>query len=666
MKSEYLNERQLSGLRKVGNVLVPGDGDLPEFSESNSVREADRVLRHMNPDDRSDFLTLMSVFSFLPAFVISLFLRLTQWKEYFPGALGRVFRMIDLGITGVVYTLYYSDFTEDERIFQTIGWDAKMGTTEGSLGPEQARSTEAAQRAEANRPESLSFTAFDKPRATPAGESQVEAVFDTVRHAQGSLRKTSMSDRTELLDRLKKVILAEREWIIDEILYATGKSRSDALVSEIFPVLDHLHYLANNADETLTDEEITTPIALMGKNSKIYYEPLGTVLVISPWNYPFYQAIVPATSAFVAGNTVVYKPSEHTPMEGVVEELLEKAGFDEDWIQVVYGDGQTGASMIDQHPDKIFFTGSQSTGKKIMEQASDHLIPVELELGGKDPMIVFDDANIERSTAGAVWGGLTCAGQACTSVEKLYVQEDIYDDFKQLLLKRARNVKQDVSDDEDCDIGRMTTACQVETVREHVSDAADKGATVLTGEEWDGKSPLIPPIIVEDVTDEMLIANEETFGPVIPLYSFETEDEVIARANDTQYGLSASVWSDNQERADRVARAIKTGNVSINNVMITEGNPALPFGGTKTSGFGRYKGEFGLRSFCNVKSVMSESNSGSIEANWFPYDDTKYDLFTKMMVTLFTDGLWNFIKFVYYGLRLENYAESASRDGEEQ
>ncbi len=493
--------------------------------------------------------------------------------------------------------------------------------------------------------------------------SEVVTNFQNAKNAEYEIGNLSVKERIQKLKNLKKIVLDRKEWIIGKIQDDTGKSRSDALVSEIFGVLDHLVYMEKNASKILADKKVHTPIALMGKKSKIYFEPLGTVLIISPWNYPFYQAIVPITAAFVAGNAVVYKPSEHTPLTGVVEELLEQAGFGNHWVEIVYGDGKTGAELIDQKPDKIMFTGSEKTGKKIMQQASIYLVPVELELGGKDPMIVFEDANINRAAAGAVWGGLTNLGQSCTSVERIYVQENIYDAFRTELVTLAKRIKQETDKDGDADVGAMTTGFQVETIKKHLEDAKVRGADILTGGDWDGNSKLIPPIVLDNIKSDMKVISEESFGPFLPLVPFKTEEEVIGLANDSEFGLSASVWSKDLKRAARVTRALKTGNVSINNVMLTEGNPALPFGGIKNSGFGRFKGEIGLHSFCNVKSVLIDKNSSKIESNWYPYTKEKYGLFSKMTEALFS-GAW--IKFALTGLKLESYSNKAGKKGREK
>ena len=491
-------------------------------------------------------------------------------------------------------------------------------------------------------------------RLTPA------EVFEKARSCIKEISTTGISERLILIRNLKKIILNRREWIIDQIQSDTAKSRSDALVSEIFGVLDHLSFLEKNANKMLQDERVSTPMALMGKKSRIYFEPLGIILIISPWNYPFYQAIVPITAAFVAGNAVIYKPSEHTPLTGLVEQLLSEAGFGKNWVQIVYGDGKTGAELIDQQPDKIFFTGSGRTGSKIMAQAAKYLIPLELELGGKDPMIVFDDANIKRAAAGALWGGLTNLGQSCTSVERIYVQKGIYEDFKEELVKIASSIKQETDKDGDADVGLMSVDFQTEVIKNHIDDAQAGHAHIEGGGKWDGKSNAIPPLIIDNLKPDAAVLNQESFGPVLPIVPFETEEEAIELANRTEYGLSASVWSANLDRAKRVARSIVTGNVSINNVMLTEGNSALPFGGAKKSGFGRFKGAIGLHSFCNIKSVLIDKNSAKIESNWFPYTKEKYKLFPNMMIHLYSG---RFIRFALAGLKLESYSNKAGKKG---
>jgi len=279
-------------------------------------------------------------------------------------------------------------------------------------------------------------------------------------------------------------------------------------------------------------------------------------------------------------------------------------------------------------------------------------------------MVVFEDVNIERAVAGAIWGGFTTTGQSCTSVERLFVQESIYEKFKETLVKETLKLVQATDDDGNADIGPMTTRGQVETIAAQVADAKEKGAIFLTGGDWDGLSEFVPPMIVEGVTRDMAIDQEENFGPLLPIYPFSSEAEAIKMANDPDYGLSASVWSQDIKRADRVARMIYTGNVSINNVMLTEGNHALPFGGVQKSGFGRYKGEFGFYAFANIKAVLIDQNSKKMEANWFPYTARKYKIFSDLTSALYSPGrISGLIKGAFYGLKLETYVKKLAKKG---
>lgn len=489
----------------------------------------------------------------------------------------------------------------------------------------------------------------------------VDGVVDRARDGARSLRALTPDERVAHYPALRKAILDRQEEIISLVAKQTHKARSDILMSEIFGALDAIAWCENNAEKALADEKVPTPLALMGKKSRIWYEPRGVVFIISPWNYPFFQAIVPIVQALAAGNAVVYKPSEWTPLAGLIESLLESAAIAPNWVQIVYGDGSVGAQVIDQRPDQIMFTGSTRTGRAILKQAAEHLIPVELELGGKDAMIVFDDVQIPRTAAGAAFGALTALGQSCTSVERLYVQEGIHDAFVAELVDQVRTLKQESGDGRDNDLGSMTTPFQVEIVARHVADAKQRGATFHTGGDWDGVDPAIPPMVITDLPDDALMATEETFGPVIPVMRFSTEAEAIACANDSAYALTASVWSKDADRAERVARALRCGGVSINNVMATEATQALPFGGVGESGMGRYKGIHGLRSFSNLKSVIIDKDGDKLEANWYPYTERKYALFTDMMRALFTDSPVKLAKFGVPGTKLESYAQKATR-----
>jgi acyl-CoA reductase-like NAD-dependent aldehyde dehydrogenase len=643
--SKYFNRTQLLGLQKAGDVILPGTDLSPSFSRTGCIEHVDRLAAYLSRDDLGGLQVLLRILRHAPKWSIHLLMKTCGANARFPGFAGTALRTIDIGLKGLVMSLYYSNLTgpdyQGKKVFDIVGWNAKL------IMSHEDAPTQAGQAA----------INYDHPDG-----SGVAAIFARARQAQPGILAWGLNKRLEFISRLKAIIVARQAHILDRIQAETGKSRTDALTAEIFGTLDHLDYLEKNARKVLADRKVPTPFALMGKQSKIYFESLGTTLIISPWNYPFYQAIVPITLSFVTGNATIYKPSSATPLRSLVEELLAEAGFDPAWVQVVYGPGnELGDRLIDQRPDKIFFIGSQRAGRRIMARAAEHLIPVELEMGGKDPMIVFEDANLERPAAGAVWGAFTNTDQSCTSVEKLYIQESIYENFKAILVRETLKLTRGTDNDGGSDIGPMTTRARVKVIAGQIADARQKGATLLTGKEWDGVSADIPPLLVEKSTPEMLLNGEETFGPVLPIFAFADEAEAIRLANSDEFGLSANVWSADARRADRVARAIVTGNVSINNVMLTEGNHALPFGGAKKSGIGRYKGEFGFYCFANIKSILVDKNSAKKEANWFPYTPRKFRLFTDLTIHIYSPGFWSFIKAAISGLKLEGYVKKSAK-----
>ncbi|MBY0516336.1 MAG: aldehyde dehydrogenase family protein [Bacteriovoracaceae bacterium] len=627
----------IRGLKKAGDILIPGDDKFPRFSQTDLYVALPRMMDDMYKDDREGFILLTSAFGLMPSFMIRLILWVSSLDHLFPKFIASILRQIYIGVRGVIFTLYYSGI-DQQGILDHLGFHSQINTKL----PQDIEMQE------------LLASAHPLKRPVMLGESQV---IEKARVAQKEIAQLDVSTRLKAIKRLKRVILARQEEIVEWIQKETQKARTDVLTSEIFGIMEHLEFLEKHVEAAIKDETAPTPVAMMGKKSKIYYEPMGVILIISPWNYPFYQAIVPITCAFVTGNACVYKPSELTPLQGLVESVLTEAGIAPSWAQVVYGDGKVAQELIAQKPNKIFFTGSVGTGKKIMAQASEYLIPVELELGGKDPMIVFKEAHMNRAVAGAIWGAFTNSGQSCTSVERLYVESSIYEEFKKELLAKVQTVKIGVDTDGDADMGKMISPKQVKIVADLVKDALSQGAVMLTGQEWDFHSDTIPPIVLEGTTHGMRINQEEIFGPVLPLMRFNSEDEAIELANDSAFGLSASVWGKG-DQCERVARKLITGNVSINNVMISEGNHALPFGGVKDSGIGRYKGVMGLRSFCNVKSVLIDGNSKKIEANWYPYTPKKYRLFTDLTQALFKK---KWIGFALSGLKLESYSQKAKR-----
>jgi acyl-CoA reductase-like NAD-dependent aldehyde dehydrogenase len=361
--------------------------------------------------------------------------------------------------------------------------------------------------------------------------------------------------------------------------------------------------------------------------------------------------MVPMLSALAAGNTVILKPSEVTPLVGkCIEELFEKAGLPEGVVQVAHGGKEVGAAFTNGKPDYIFFTGSVRTGKIIQQIAAENLIPTTLELGGKDPMIVFADAHLERAAKGVAWAAFTNSGQVCMSAERLYVEKTIFPQFLALLKKEIKNLKQ--GNDQNSDVGSMTFPAQLQIVKDQLEDALSKGARLETGlppERW-ANGMYLPLTVVTNVNHQMKIIQEESFGPLLPVLPFDNEEEAIGLANDTVYGLNASVWTNDKEKARRVASKLISGAVVINDAIISIANHGLPFGGAKQSGIGRYHGDAGLRIFCHEKAIVEDNGRKKSEIHWYPYSD-KFPLFLQLFRSYFQKNR-DWVGFVKNYLRI--------------
>lgn len=482
--------------------------------------------------------------------------------------------------------------------------------------------------------------------------SDLPGVVDQAKSSFNSWGQLDVSDRLVYFKKLRNVILKQLDKTADVVSKDAGKVKLDALVADVMPVLDFLTFIEKNAKQMLQRQKVATPILFIGKKSYIDYMPRGVVLVISPWNYPFQLSMVPILSALIAGNTVIAKPSEVTPYVGkYMEDLFKEAGFPEGVIQFMHGGKELGQALVESNPDYIFFTGSVATGKIIAGQAVKQLIPYTLELGGKDPMIVCKDANIERAAKGAVWGAFTNSGQVCMSVERLYVDESIYESFVHAVKREIASLKQGNSINDD--IGSMTFDNQKNIVKNHVKDALSRGAVLETGiapDQWEENSMFLQPMVLTSVSNDMKIVQEETFGPILPIIPFKTEAEAITLANDSSFGLNASVWSNNIERANAIASQVVSGAVIINDVIISVANHHLPFGGAKQSGVGRYHGENALRMFCHEKAIMIDSGNKTKEVQWYPYHG-KYDTFKNLIQAFFGDTK-NWPKFLKSYLQL--------------
>lgn len=449
------------------------------------------------------------------------------------------------------------------------------------------------------------------------------------RKAFDSWRHSSLEERKEYLSKIRRVILEDLDPIVKEIAEGTGKADSEVIMSDILPTLEIIKYYEENGKQILSKEQRKTPRIFINNSSHVEYKPIGVVLVISPWNFPLQLSLVPAITALAAGNTVILKPSSKTSFIGeTIGRIIKKAGFPENVLQVVQGKGDKAQQLIKQKPDKIFLTGSVSTGKKVMKAASENLIPVELELGGKDPMIIFEDADLERAAGAAVYGAFANAGQFCVSIERLYLQESIHDEFIEKVLEKTNKLR--IGKGKNADVGAIISEEQIQFIEGQIDDAVKKGAKLLTKRKRQGLF-LYPQVIV-NANHEMRVMTEETFGPVLPIMKFKNEEQAIQLANDSDYGLNSSIWTKDIEKAERVVRALETGNAYINDVIKNIGNPYLPFGGAKNSGIGMYHGPEGLKSMSQQCSIMKNPNKGE-EPNWFPYSPEIYDMVRTLVET---------------------------------
>jgi acyl-CoA reductase-like NAD-dependent aldehyde dehydrogenase len=454
-------------------------------------------------------------------------------------------------------------------------------------------------------------------------EDDVRAALERAHKAQVAWGEASFDERARYLRRAVHILLARQDEFVEAIASETGKPEVEIVGVELLPACDALEFYAKRAKRILADRHVPLHL-LKTKKLRLSYRPLGVVGIITPWNFPFILALNPAVQALVAGNAVILKPSEVTPRSGqLVEELFRAAGLPEGVLTCLVGDGETGAALVEAGVDKIAFTGSVSTGRKVGAACGRRLIPCTLELGGKDPMLVCADADLERAAAGAVYGAFANAGQVCVSTERVYVVEEVADAFTEKVVAKTAGLRQ--GDGGEVDVGPLIWPQQLEVIERHVEDARARGARVLTGGR---RNPAYPgyfyePTVLADVDHDMLVMREETFGPIMPIMRVRDEEEAVRLANDSSYGLNANVWTRDRRRGVELARSIQSGCAVVNDCMLTYGIPESPFGGAKESGIGRVNGELGLKSQCRVQSIVVDRVGSKSELLWYPYDARK-------------------------------------------
>jgi acyl-CoA reductase-like NAD-dependent aldehyde dehydrogenase len=454
------------------------------------------------------------------------------------------------------------------------------------------------------------------------GPEQVAELARRARAAQPGWQALGFDGRARVLLRMRRWLMDNADRVVATLVSETGKTHEDAWMIEVTYTAGALTYWARNAERLLADEAVhVSTLAVTGKKLVTRYEPVGLVGIIGPWNYPMVNSFGDAIPALLAGNSVILKPSEVTPLTSLLlAEGLEASGLPGGVFAVATGCGATGSALVDE-ADMIMFTGSTATGKKVMAQAAQTLTPVSLELGGKDPMIVLADADLERAANLAVYYSMLNGGQTCISVERVYVEDAVYDDFVGRVVQKVGAIRQGESTGAgSVEVGAMTTTAQLRIVEQHVADAIAKGARALTGaKRRDGAGMFYEPTVLVDVDHTMQAMTEETFGPTLPIMRVGDAEEALRLANDSPYGLGASIFTRDADRGVELARRVQAGAVCVNDALLNYLAVELPMGGWKASGLGSRHGAPGIRKYTKQQSLLISRLHLKRDLFMFPY-----------------------------------------------
>ncbi len=469
-------------------------------------------------------------------------------------------------------------------------------------------------------------TGAEAGRLPVASPADVEATVARARAASGWWAGLGVAARRERLLRWRSRLASRIEELAELVHLEGGKPVAEAVV-EVVTAVEHLDWAARNAKRVLGPRRVRSRLMLAEFAAHLEYQPYGVVGVIGPWNYPVFTPIGSIAYALAAGNAVVLKPSEYTPTVGqwLVDSFAEVV-TEEPVFAAVHGLGDVGAALCRSGVDKVAFTGSTATGRKVMAACAESLTPVLIEAGGKDAMIVDTDADLDAAAAAAVWGGLTNAGQTCIGIERVYAVEGVFDRFVDRVVQRAGRLTVGA---DGTDIGPITMPSQLEVIRRHIDDALARGGRAVLGGADAVQPPYVQPTVLVDVPEDSAAVREETFGPTLTINRVRDVDEAVARTNALRYGLGGSVFG--RRRAMAVARRLHSGMASVNSALTFAGMSTLPFGGVGDSGFGRIHGADGLREFARPKAITRRRARSLLPATTFDRTDADVARLVKLV-----------------------------------
>ncbi len=486
----------------------------------------------------------------------------------------------------------------------------------------------------------------------------------------------SLKDKKTIFMKAKAILLKRGEEAAALISREKGSPLTESMMSEVQGSLEVLDYYGKNIKTMLKPRKADHHVTYFShKKSEYVFHPLGPTLIISPWNYPFIIPVAEVLSTLSAGNTAIFRPSSSTPFTALLfGEIFLEAGLPPGVLNIVCCRIPQAEELI-THPDihSIMFTGSTTTGRRVMELASRNLTKVVLELGGKDPMIVLEDADLERAARGAVWGAFTNCGQVCSSIERVYVQQSVAAEFIDKVVALSKNLKVGDPLEAGTDVGPLAVPAQVDIVEGHIQDAKEKGAHILVGGEKVKDVPgyYFKPTVLTEVDHSMKIMTEETFGPVLPIMTFSDAWEAVNLANDSDYGLTASVWTRNKKLSSQLSKRLHFGSVTINDHLFSFAEPGALWGGVKNTGIGRSHGPYGILELVNIKYISQDFSRKKTQLWWYPYGEDLLRLLKVSMNVFHHSRFWGkiralpallpFFSIIYKGSPLRNYIRRAPR-----